>query len=149
MDNELLEKLVDDFRQEIIKTWDAQTSLAMANRNVEVRFNNYAEVVANYYCIDRRELFEQNRLADYVTARQVLYWLCRTGETAVPISLSKLGEWSNQNHATLIHGIKKISNAVEYDKPTRNEVSAIAEILGYQVIKIGANYTTRKIADDE
>jgi len=149
MDKELLDKLVDDFRQEIIKTWDAQTNLAVVNRNVEVRFNNYAEVVANYYCIDRSKLFIQNRLADYVTARQVLYWLCRTGESAVPISLSKLGEWSNQNHATLIHGIKKISAAVEYDKPTRNEVSAIAEILGYSVVKIGANYTTRKIEDDE
>jgi len=149
MDKELLEKLVDDFRQEIIKTWNAQANLAVANRNVEVRFNNYAEVVANYYCIDRSKLFMQNRLSDYVTARQVLYWLCRTGESAVPISLSKLGEWSNQNHATLIHGIKKISAALEYDKPKRNEVSAIAEILGYSVVKIGANYTTRKIADDE
>jgi|DEB0MinimDraft_6_1074348.scaffolds.fasta_scaffold25363_2 chromosomal replication initiation ATPase DnaA len=149
MDKELLEKLVDDFRQEIIKTWNAQTNLAVANRNVEVRFNNYTEVVANYYCIDRSKLFEQNRLADYVTARQVLYWICRTGESAVPISLSKLAEWSSQNHATLIHGIKKISASIEYDKPTRNEVSAIAEILGYKVIKIGANYTTRKIADDE
>ena len=149
MDKELLEKLVDDFRQEIIKTWNVKTKLVVATRNVEVRFNNYTEVVANYYCIDRSKLFVQNRLTDYVMARQVLYWLCRTGESAVPISLSKLSEWSNQNHATLIHGIKKISAAVEYDKSTRNEVLAIAEILGYKVVKIGANYTTRKIADDE
>lgn len=149
MDKELLEKLVDDFREEIIKTWNAQTNLAAANRNVKVRFNNYAQVIANYYCIDHSKLFLHNRLADYVTARQTLYWLCRTGESAVPISLSKLGEWSNQNHATLIHGIRKISDAVEYDKPTHNDVSAICEILGYELLKIGANYTTRKIAEDE
>jgi len=144
-EKELIEGLVDEFRNTLIIKFESTKALTMNAHGAESEFHVYASCVADYYCLDKKKMLHTgNRISEVKTARQVLWWLCRTGESALPFSLSRLGIMSGGfNHATVIHGSRVIDNDLLYDQPTRRDVKAIASLLGYDIEKTGMSYTTK------
>jgi len=144
-EKELIEGLVDEFRNTLIIKFESTKALTMNAHGAESEFHVYASCVADYYCLDKNKMLHTgNRFSDVKTARQMLWWLCRTGESALPFSLSRLGIMSGGfNHATVIHGSRVIDNDILYDQPTRRDVKAIASLLGYDIEKFGMSYTTK------
>lgn len=145
MKKEVLDKIVEEFRQEVIDSYEKRKKYAIDSRNLEVKFLAYADVISTYYAIDRDKLFNETRVADYVDARHTLFWMLRKGESSMPISLGQIGNWcGGKNHATVIHGIKKIENSLMYNKDSRQDISAICDALGYELVNVGNNWTNRE-----
>ena len=86
----------------------------------------------------------KTRLREFVYARQLYAYFCKqyTNE-----SLSKIGQFINKDHATMIHSINQIKGYYEFDNATQNDVKKLETILKHKVV----NMTTtqrEKISDE-
>lgn len=144
---ELVDSLTEYYRQSLI---NRLTEVQESSKNYidsKTKFETYVTVICDYFIIDRETMMQTHRTRreDYRQARQILWFLCREGDSHLGMSLDRIGEWSGGfDHATVRHGRAKILNEVEVDYQTRKVVNEICDILGHQLLKIGANYTTRE-----
>ena len=87
--------------------------------NQEQLFDIAALIVIDHYNITKEELCSKSREKLYVDARYMVIVILY--ENSVYGSLKKLGErLGNRSHATIINGIQKLNDYVEFDKPTRD-----------------------------
>ena len=89
------------------------------------------------------------REQSYRQARQVLWWFCRTGDTYLPFSLSRIGQLTSLDedeapfdHATVLHGSRKIKDEVPSVFDLRQDIKNIAKTLGFNFGKHGRKYVT-------
>ena len=141
---ELIEMMVEEYRETLISKVNTAQSISLNERGAEVTFDTYANVIANYFCVDKAKMLSRNtRLTEYKIGRQVLWFLCRSGESQLPYSLQKLGNISGGfNHATVLHGTNKIAGELPYDNSLMSDVKQICKVLGFQLIKTGRKHTT-------
>jgi len=89
-------------------------------------------IVCQHYDINAHDLFKVNRKKEINEARQVFHYMARK-YTKSP--LSKIGEWSNRNHATVMHSVKSVNNLRETDKKYNAFVGEVeAEIIEASLI---------------
>jgi len=142
-----IELLVDQFRQRLIENHKDLINYATAINSSEEKFKTYVKVIADYFCIEPEKITgKRSRLTEIKRARHILWWLCRTGESNVKWSLSKIGQKTCLerafDHATVLHGVRTIGNDIDYDPATKQDLKAIVECLGFRLVKNGANYKT-------
>ncbi|USN57066.1 MAG: hypothetical protein H6766_00960 [Candidatus Peribacteria bacterium] len=90
-----------------------------ANPNVVVAatrpsMDEVATMIADYYRIDRAEIFGSSRQKDIVRARQMLMYIAHEqyGRT-----LEKIGEFcGGRHHGTVIHAVKAMKKLIQTDE---------------------------------
>jgi chromosomal replication initiator protein len=80
-----------------------------------------ADMVCEFYGIDREVIFTKNRKRELVWARQVIHYLCHTH-----IKKQTLGEvgfrCGEKDHATVLHSKKTVLNMTDSYQETYDEV---------------------------
>jgi len=82
--------------------------------------------VARFYCIDTEVLRSSSREGFLPQARQTFFYITSMVSKG-RISLNYMSVYINRNHATAIHGIKRIKDLIEFEPETKLEVQAILE----------------------
>jgi chromosomal replication initiator protein len=87
-------------------------------------------IVADYFSISAEELISKKRDRKTTLARHVAIYLMREGYNH---SLTAIGkELGGRNHATILHGYKKIANALSSNPSLSNQIAEIKEQLNSQ-----------------
>ena len=86
--------------------------------------------VADYFAIPPEELINKKRDRKTTLARHVAIYLMREGYNC---SLTEIGkELGGRNHATILHGYKKIANELSINPTLSNQIAEIKEQLNSQ-----------------
>jgi chromosomal replication initiator protein len=86
--------------------------------------------VADYFAIPPEELINKKRDRKTTLARHVAIYLMREGYNC---SLTEIGkELGGRNHATILHGYKKIANELSSNHSLSNQIAEIKEQLNSQ-----------------
>lgn len=87
-----------------------------------VNFDMIVENTAEFYRLNPDAIFSKSRLRDIADARQMIMYLCKkhTG-----LSSPAIGAKLNRKHATVLHGIKTISDRLEVCQELSDAVAAI------------------------
>lgn len=96
------------------------------------------EEILKVVCRELQMNFEEvknrkTRLREFVYARQLYAYFCKqyTNE-----SLSKIGQFINKDHATMIHSINQIKGYYEFDNTIQNDVNKLETILKHKVVNM-------------
>lgn len=79
--------------------------------------------IANYFSIDYKLFFQKTRKTTVVKARKWFYYLAYNYKFG---SLSQIGDYTLQDHTTVLHHYKRIKELLEFDKEIQevhNELS--------------------------
>jgi chromosomal replication initiator protein len=94
-------------------------------KNVSIK--NVAEVVANYYNIPERSLYDKTRKKEVVKPRQVIMYILREDfNTSYPYIGQKLG---GRDHTTVIHAYEKIKVDLNNDPSLGQQIDQIRLLL--------------------
>lgn len=70
------------------------------------------------------DLFKKSRRRDYTDARCLFY---KFGHEHLGNGWTKLGRYTNQNHATVMHSVKKFDGLYMYDRNFKNRWDSLLE----------------------
>lgn len=88
--------------------------------------NDILATVASYFHMTVYELKKKGRQRSVVTARHVCYHILRA-KTA--LTILTIGSLFNQDHTTVIHGIRAMNDLIETDEQTRKDISYLMTIV--------------------
>jgi chromosomal replication initiator protein len=92
-----------------------------------VSVKDVAEVVANFYNINEKNLYEKTRKKEVVKPRQVIMYILREDfNTSYPYIGQKLG---GRDHTTVIHAYEKIKKDVASNQPLQQEIEQIRNLI--------------------
>lgn len=143
---EAIEALVDGFRRDLEQSYDRLSKKYITGNGTEARFNQYAYCVADYFNLPKDELLSRKtRKREFSYARKLFWFICRTGETALPYSLSAIAEKSGGfDHATVLYGIRTAKDELlEYDAAFLFDSKAVIKNLDYTLEKEGKKWTIK------
>ena len=78
------------------------------------------KIVAEILGLEYLQLFQKTRKREIVEARQIAMFVAST--QIKTLSLSKIGEYYNKDHATVIHALKTVNNLCETDHLFKEKV---------------------------
>ena len=137
IEKESIDRLVDVYRSELV---DQVVNAPLANRQ-GVNIENITNAVLQYYGVTREMMFARDRKAHIVKARAVWFWLLRQPERETALSIVRIADKAEMNHASVIHNIKRIDNDLMFnDKYTLAELTEILRSLGFRFFKQGTKY---------
>lgn len=84
------------------------------------------DIVASHYGLERTDLLGKNRHRPYTPARQMVWKMVR--ELYPDFTLILLGEIYNRSHATILQGIKSISDQIDTDRELRGDYICLIAI---------------------
>lgn len=92
-----------------------------------VSIKNLTTIIANFYNINEKHLFEKTRKKEVVKPRQVIMFLLREDfNTSYPYIGQKLG---GRDHTTVIHAYEKIKKDIAENNLLRQEIEQIRGLL--------------------
>jgi chromosomal replication initiation ATPase DnaA len=137
IEKESIDRLVDVYREELV---DQVVNAPLANRQ-GVNIENITNAILQYYGVTREMMFARDRKAHIVKARAVWFWLLRQPEMETALSIVRIADKAEMNHASVIHNIKRIDNDLMFDdKYTVAELTEILRSLGFRFYKEGTKY---------
>lgn len=89
------------------------------------------KIVAEILGLEYLQLFQKTRKREIVEARQIAMFVAST--QIKTLSLSKIGEYYNKDHATVIHALKTVNNLCETDHLFKEKVDQA--IVNYNLIE--------------
>lgn len=89
------------------------------------------KIVAEILGLEYLQLFQKTRKREIVEARQIAMFVAST--QIKTLSLSKIGEYYNKDHATVIHALKTVNNLCETDHLFKEKVDQA--IVKYNLIE--------------
>ena len=132
-----IDRLVDVYREELV---DQVVNAPLANKQ-GVNLENITNAILQYYGVTREMMFARDRKAHIVKARAVWFWLLRQPEMETGLSIVRIADKAEMNHASVIHNIKRIDNDLMFnDKYTLAELTEILRSLGFRFYKQGTKY---------
>lgn len=113
------------------KTLSLSDIKALIKNNVKpqksISMKDVMRIVAEFYNIDERNLFEKTRRKEVVKPRQVIMYLLREDfNTSYPYIGQKLG---GRDHTTVIHACEKIKEDIKNDTMLEQELNSIRSLL--------------------
>ena len=94
--------------------------------NRKHKIQEIVRIIANTFSVSELELLGQRRTKNVITARHVLYWLCRE---VTPYSLPEIGRRLNdRDHTTILHGIRRIDNLILKGDPIAKQCYALRSL---------------------
>ncbi len=137
IERESIDRLVDVYREELV---DQVVNAPLANRQ-GVNVENITNAILQYYGVTREMMFARDRKAHIVKARAVWFWLLRQPEMETALSIIRIADKAEMNHASVIHNIKRIDNDLMFnDKYTVAELTEILRSLGFRFFKQGTKF---------
>tara|TARA_B100001057_G_scaffold20991_2_gene19431 strand:- start:1171 stop:1569 length:399 start_codon:yes stop_codon:yes gene_type:complete len=89
-----------------------------------MKFTEIQKYVNEHFKLD---ITKKTRIKNYVEARYIYFKLCQDfGETR---TLSSIGQSINKDHATVLHGLKTISDWMLYDQKLLNDYETLYKFL--------------------
>lgn len=83
-------------------------------------------IICEYFNISLDQLTGKVKKRQYVTARHFTFLFYKE---MTNLSLADIGAKCNKDHATALHGIKKIRNYIETEKKTRSQYFDLVELI--------------------
>lgn len=83
-------------------------------------------VVTKYFNIPKKQIISRSREWKYVYPRQVAMWLLRKEKQNTS---TKVGELFKRDHATVLHGVKHITDLMFTDPEVRTDIQNIEELI--------------------
>ena len=137
IEKESIDRLVDVYREELV---DQVVNAPLANKQ-GVNVENITNAILQYYGVTREMMFARDRKAHIVKARAVWFWLLRQPEMETGLSIVRIADKADMNHASVIHNIKRIDYDLMFDdKYTVAELTEILRSLGFRFFKQGTKY---------
>ena len=137
IEKESIDRLVDVYREELV---DQVVNAPLANKQ-GVNLENITNAILQYYGVTREMMFARDRKAHIVKARAVWFWLLRQPEMETGLSIVRIADKAEMNHASVIHNIKRIDHDLMFDdKYTVAELTEILRSLGFRFYKEGTKY---------
>jgi chromosomal replication initiator protein len=110
LDDELVERA-------LLSETDAQRP------NLNAKIQDVVKTVANHYRLKQSELKGQSRKKDTAHARHIAMYLCKED---LKEPYAEIGRWfSDRDHTTVMHAVNKISEMLQSEDSTYEEVSAL------------------------
>lgn len=92
-------------------------------KRLSVKPNDVIKTVANHFRVKQAAVRGKNRVQSLVTARHVAMYLLKED---LHLPLTEIGRWfSNRDHTTALHAIRKIEQTLERDSLLQRDVSAL------------------------
>ncbi|MCX6713781.1 MAG: DnaA/Hda family protein, partial [Candidatus Vogelbacteria bacterium] len=92
-----------------------------------ISIKDVASIVANYYNIEEKIIYEKTRRKEVVKPRQIIMYILREDfSTSYPYIGQKLG---GRDHTTVIHAYEKIKNDIKSDNLLVQEIDQIRSII--------------------
>ncbi|HEY4504524.1 MAG TPA: chromosomal replication initiator protein DnaA [Candidatus Paceibacterota bacterium] len=92
-----------------------------------ISINDVIKIIANFYNIDERELYQKTRKKEVVKPRQIVMYILREDfNTSYPYIGHKLG---GRDHTTVIHAYEKIKSDLTRDNLLSQEMDQIKTLL--------------------
>src|SRR6185436_17599268 len=92
-----------------------------------VSIKNVATIVANFYNINERALYDKTRKKEVVKPRQMIMYILREDyNTSYPYIGQKLG---GRDHTTVIHAYEKIKKDIISNQPLQQEIEQIRNLI--------------------
>lgn len=137
IEKDSIDRLVDVYREELV---DQVVNAPLANKQ-GVNLENITNAILQYYGVTREMMFARDRKAHIVKARAVWFWLLRQPEMETGLSIVRIADKAEMNHASVIHNIKRIDNDLMFnEKYTVAELTEILRSLGFRFYKQGTKY---------
>lgn len=87
-----------------------------------IKMLNMCKAVCKYYRLSKDALFSKSRKRNIVTARHMFHYLCYM---ELNISSGAIGEFSNRDHATVLHSCQQIKNWSDTSKAQKSDVQSV------------------------
>ena len=101
---------------------------AIAEKKSITNISQVKECVCKYFNINEEDVDGLSRKAQIVYARHIIMYILRNH---YDLSLKSIGSGiGNRDHTTVLHGIDKITDALEKDQMTKNDIELITKKLG-------------------
>ncbi len=134
----VLQSMFKDILKDEIETFRNDLLMQL---NGKGNVNDVIEAVCKQYNIKVDDLMKYTRVQVIVEPRQVCSWFIYKKVFTNSLSLDDIGQiFGGYDHATILHGIKKIDNLLGVDKSFRHDVIAIYNILGYRAEWTGTKF---------
>ncbi|MBT3834930.1 chromosomal replication initiator protein DnaA [Candidatus Peribacteria bacterium] len=92
------------------------------------RLEDILESVSKYYSVSIQDMIGTSRMRNIMIPRQIAMYI---GKKYLNMSLVQLGErFSNRDHSTVLHAIKKIEKEIQKDPDMIREINAIEKDVG-------------------
>ena len=123
--------------------WAAPSSYTKQNTKKEMIIINVKLIVkvCEFYDISLEDLKGDSRKGHLVEARQIIFYIFRKH---FKYSFSEIGEMFNRTHATVLSGVNKISDYIEYDKDLKYRVNKFLNFSKYLIKGEDINYSINK-----
>lgn len=100
------------------------------------------DIVQNYFNVQEDYFLLKTRRYDIVLPRQIAMYLIRKHTT---LSLSDIGiKFGNKDHATVLHGVKKVKDYIQVDKVLRRKVNDIDKMITFKSQTVSDNLLSSK-----
>lgn len=80
--------------------------------------------VSKFYAVDVNKLRSKDRSGGLPQCRQVYFYIARLISSGV-ISLSYMATYINRDHATAIHGVRRVKDLMQFEEGFKKEVETI------------------------
>ena len=89
--------------------------------------------VSDFFKVDMNFIFQNNRVRDVIEKRQIFYYLCRKYAPRKALreisNYCMLSGYKLPNHATILHGVKKVNNMIDTERFYASEILRIEQDL--------------------
>lgn len=106
--------------------WDLVSPAGEPAQPKVFKFAAVVDAVCRHFLIARRELLSKRMSADVVYPRQICYWLVWQLTDA---SSMRIGLYFDRDHATILHGQKKIRRLIREDWRVAYDIAHLEAIL--------------------
>lgn len=80
--------------------------------------------VSKFYAVDVNKLRSKDRSGGLPQCRQIYFYIARLVSNRV-ISLNYMATYINRDHATAIHGVKRVKDLMQFEEGFKKEVETI------------------------
>ncbi|HEX2281862.1 MAG TPA: helix-turn-helix domain-containing protein, partial [Thermomicrobiales bacterium] len=118
---------ITDQRITLALAMEALTDAAIGMGRASVTRSDVVEAVMRHFNVELRDLRGKSRSKDIALPRQVAMYLLREETDA---SLVEIGqELGGRDHTTILHGVRKIEDALTTDSGLRSQLFAIRQAI--------------------
>ena len=116
-------RLIDGIQPTILNAQDTIKDILQDHRPIPVTIERIIEEVARTFDISSEDIKSNRRDANVATARQIAMYVIRE---VTGVTLENIGaEFSDRNHATVSHSLKKVTAQIETDSRLRERIEDI------------------------
>ena len=111
------------------KNFIKETTFVGIDATAKIGLQRILSVVCDYFDVSIADVKGKNRQRDFCTARHVYCYLA-CDRTLERHTLTTIGAEIDRDHASVLHGKKKIANFLDWDSKTNEVINELKTYLG-------------------